>query len=623
MNKVYVDINDYYRALITDTLPFETPIIFSNDGLYLLLKDGVLSKTDPFSKFISNILTYKHKTEPYKYYIPKGDSDSRVISLVHPASQFEMSKFLCENSDLIIYFCTKSPASLRFPKKLSSKFYLKDKDSENLYKYRDGSKSTIKKDYLSLYSPSLFVYKDFDRLYKFIDSSMFLELESNYPYLRTVDISKCFHNIYTHSISWAIKNKEIIKNSLQDTPNHFADTFDKKIRLGNYDETHGIPIGAEYSRIFSEIIFQRIDNNIIESLNKEGFTYGENYIFKRYIDDIYIFATSDSILDTLQECIKRELISYNLHINHGKVVSYHRPFVTNKGIAFQRISQVIDWLEISISKKVLKHDKLKNSFIRKVKSIVHENNVNFTDINNFLISSISNRIKSYIKTNKDEDFDYKVVGILFDINFFFFHMASNANISYIICKDILYIIENLKDSFGLLLNIYNLISSFIYKKNGKSFNLERLNMILITKSFPIQLHFESDSICNLLLHEDASYFDIIVAIFYSKNNTISEEKIVNYIINKFKSKSYGGIHSSEDVHLILDLMSCPYISRKNKKKIYNDANLSKFFPCRVIPGDTFFNEAEKHHIFTKWGEFSIYNFLFKKEIQRKLLKTVY
>lgn len=34
MKKNLIKRNDYNRVLITETLPFETPIIFSNDGLY-------------------------------------------------------------------------------------------------------------------------------------------------------------------------------------------------------------------------------------------------------------------------------------------------------------------------------------------------------------------------------------------------------------------------------------------------------------------------------------------------------------------------------------------------------------------------------------------------------------
>lgn len=622
MNKIYINLKDNYRAILTETIPFETPIIFSNDGLYIILKDNILSKSSPFGKFLSKILNYEYKTEPYKYYIPKGDLDSRVISLVHPASQIKISEFLCENSNIITYFCTKSSASLRFPIKLSSQFYIKHKDTENLYKYRDGSKLNLRHDYLSLYSPSLFVYQNFNRLYKFINSSTFLELESRYSQLRLIDISKCFHNIYTHSISWATKNKDIIKSSLENKPFHFSDQFDKYMRAGNYDETHGIPIGAEYSRIFAEIIFQRIDNNIIEALNKKGILFNKDYTFKRYIDDIYIFSRSTILLDQIQDCITYELSLYNLHINHSKVANYSRPFITNKGIAFQEISQLINELDTSISERIIRHNNLKTSFINKIKSIVYKNNVSYSEINTFLISSISNRIHRYASLNNENNFDYRVLIILFEINFFFFEMAKNASISYIICKDILYVIEHREKTFQLLLKLYNLIKSFIQNINNKGINLEKLNMILITKIFPQELHFDADFICNTLLHENASYFDIITAIFYSEHNELAEEKIVNFIINKLRNNHGEKIYSSEKHHLILDIMSCPYISRSNKKKIYHEANLSNLFPSGE-PGKTFFDEAEKYHIFTRWSQFSMHHFLLKKELHKRLLKSIY
>ncbi len=36
--------NDEYRALLTETLPYEVPMLFSNDGLYRAIKSGIISK---------------------------------------------------------------------------------------------------------------------------------------------------------------------------------------------------------------------------------------------------------------------------------------------------------------------------------------------------------------------------------------------------------------------------------------------------------------------------------------------------------------------------------------------------------------------------------------------------
>jgi len=38
MDKVIIKKNDKYRFLLTDTLPYETPLFFSNIGFYWFLK---------------------------------------------------------------------------------------------------------------------------------------------------------------------------------------------------------------------------------------------------------------------------------------------------------------------------------------------------------------------------------------------------------------------------------------------------------------------------------------------------------------------------------------------------------------------------------------------------------
>ena len=47
--------SDFDRVLITETLPYETPIIFSNDGLYNRIKN-IENTTDFEKKLITQLL---------------------------------------------------------------------------------------------------------------------------------------------------------------------------------------------------------------------------------------------------------------------------------------------------------------------------------------------------------------------------------------------------------------------------------------------------------------------------------------------------------------------------------------------------------------------------------------
>jgi hypothetical protein len=63
-------------------------------------------------------------------------------------------------------------------------------------------------------------------------------------------------------VSWALLDKSAIKKFLADSKNTFGDKFDTLMQKLNFNETNGIVIGPEFSRIFAEIILQKIDVNV-------------------------------------------------------------------------------------------------------------------------------------------------------------------------------------------------------------------------------------------------------------------------------------------------------------------------------------------------------------------------
>ena len=73
------------------------------------------------------------------------------------------------------------------------------------------------------------------------------------------DISRFYPSIYTHSIAWAAYGKEKVKGNIGLYRGSFADRLDSLIRLCNRNQTIGIPIGPETSRIVAEVISSAID----------------------------------------------------------------------------------------------------------------------------------------------------------------------------------------------------------------------------------------------------------------------------------------------------------------------------------------------------------------------------
>lgn len=107
------------------------------------------------------------------------------------------------------------------------------------------------------------VSKDFDRSIKGINFPLhrakkaFLEATSDW--LVKTDITRFYPSLYTHSIPWAAYGKERVKSAMPAYKGSLADRIDVLVRSCNRNQTIGIPIGPETSRILAEIISARID----------------------------------------------------------------------------------------------------------------------------------------------------------------------------------------------------------------------------------------------------------------------------------------------------------------------------------------------------------------------------
>src|SRR5690606_30212828 len=111
-----------------------------------------------------------------------------------------------------------------------------------------------------------------------------------YNFLYKFDVSKCFNSIYTHSISWAILGKKFSKEIIGKEKETFGSKFDTLLMDLNYNETNGIIIGPEFSRIFAEIILQSIDLTVLHRIEQQhNLKYKRDYEVFRYVDDYFVF----------------------------------------------------------------------------------------------------------------------------------------------------------------------------------------------------------------------------------------------------------------------------------------------------------------------------------------------
>ena len=86
-------------------------------------------------------------------------------------------------------------------------------------------------------------------------------LQATSDWVVTTDITRFYPSIYTHSIAWAAYGKERVKRNLNAYKGSFADRLDLLVRSCNRNQTVGIPVGPETSRIIAETISARIDQS--------------------------------------------------------------------------------------------------------------------------------------------------------------------------------------------------------------------------------------------------------------------------------------------------------------------------------------------------------------------------
>jgi hypothetical protein len=281
---------DYSRVLLTELLPYELPIFFSNHKLHDF-DSSDHSASPTLVKKLLGLTEAMRFTIPYNYKIERGDGRQRSISIIHPATQLRFVEFYAKWDAYILNQCSKSDFSLRCPVHVGSVYYeshmkndepLLGDDAGDLAPFMDAEQRT--------HASSYFYYARYNQIWKFFDSTEFRRIEQDFRSLLRLDVSKCFQSIYTHSISWAVKSKTFAKKNIKATT--FDGSFDELMQSANWSETNGILVGPEVSRIFAEVILQQIDADVkVELVRLEMIP--EKVCIRRYVDDYLVFYSSE------------------------------------------------------------------------------------------------------------------------------------------------------------------------------------------------------------------------------------------------------------------------------------------------------------------------------------------
>lgn len=332
MRKISIDKSNHFRAILTDTLPYEIPFFHTNEPLFHQVSSS--AELHGFPSFVSNLLIQNAATKPFTYKVQKGGGAHRKLAIPHPAAQLKFAELYKHFDSFIENVCARSTYSLRFPTRVGSHFfqsqYATDQTPAEGVDSEPASFGSQRR-----WASSYFYYKQYSHIHKFFASQEFIRLEQKFALMLKIDISRCFESIYTHSIAWAIRGKEFGKDNR--TGFFFESEFDTRMQNSNWGETNGILIGPEVSRIFAETIMQSIDVEIQRSLGD----IGDRIAIKRYVDDFFIFSNSEDDLAQIKSTIEEVTSRYNLHINEKKTEIIRRPLTSSLSVARQRVSSLL------------------------------------------------------------------------------------------------------------------------------------------------------------------------------------------------------------------------------------------------------------------------------------------
>lgn len=389
-----------WQSLLTETLPYEVPVIFSNDRLFA----GLIGRmADP--KVSSAIKRMMDKTTdytiPYTYSIRKDTEGYTTLGLIHPALQVRASAFIRDYSQTMIELCSRSEFSIRRPTGITSALSANPIEKGEQLKlgipHVDPSDGEFDVSHISSY----FTYARYNLLSKFVDSIEFSKLEMKYASLTTTDISRCFSHIYTHSLTWAAKSKEFSK--AEHKRYSFESAFDQLMQKCNYNETNGIVVGPELSRVFAEIILQHVDVSIQRRLSPD-LIHNRDYAVRRYVDDYYIFAHSRETASRIRAVIASELEKFKLFLNEKKTQSFERPFVSSISLARSEIATLVGDVRVLLAsatpgvqpETITEVRKSMSARLRDIRLIVAKYDIGLHPLSGWLLSTLRSLVRTIV-----------------------------------------------------------------------------------------------------------------------------------------------------------------------------------------------------------------------------------
>jgi RNA-directed DNA polymerase len=141
-----------------------------------------------------------------------------------------------------------------------------------------------------------------------------VELALDYMYVLHADITDCYSSIYTHSIAWAIHNRDVAKARRKDNT-LIGNVIDNHIQDMRHGQTNGIPQGSVLIDLIAEMVLGYADLQLSLRLKAAG---NDDYLILRYRDDYRIFVNNPQRGEAVLKTLTEVMIELGLKLNTVK-----------------------------------------------------------------------------------------------------------------------------------------------------------------------------------------------------------------------------------------------------------------------------------------------------------------
>lgn len=416
--------------------------------------------------------------------------------------------------------------------------------------------------------------------------------------------------MYTHTLPWAVIGKERTKDNLPTSKGTYAGKFDALMQKMNRNETNGIIIGSEFSRIFAEIILQSVDVCVEKRLRNKGIEHRADYHLYRYVDDYFLFYERPEVATAVLESLGPELREVKLNLNTAKTVHYERPIITEITIAKNKITTILDNdLSFDLADappdaegRIGKAGSISISATRtitRLKSALKEAGVGYGEVLNYTLAVIDRRTQGIVKRFFQVDDNLRnrqsfvsAITSIVEISFFIYAGAPKVNHTIKLCRVLSIIIQSMSNSYfdrdekhSVFKMIFDCAHSALKANRSNDYQqVETIYLLNLVKELGREYWLDVDVLCDYFgikkisgvlqsIHQ-LNYLAITSLLQYVDEKRRYDELrafLESATLSLLESRKFHLERDTESLLLVLDFVSCPYVSSVSK-----DAALLKF-----------------------------------------------